>query len=281
LISFIPGTIIPWLLGGLLALVLLTLSITLKAWREAKRSPYFFLRIQAAKQMQRYALITLGLIVLTLATTAYAWQVPEDPSPRSALIKHAKGPLPAGLDQRAPAGAGLDSGEAAAPERIEVSMSPASGAELEIVSVPLAAQETDLVTQRPRLPAQFDQLEPTAAIAPDTRIGELSFSTEITGNYEPVAPDRRFINGYFTLYATFAYEGMKDGMVWSWVWRHNGEVLDGGNQVWSYGDEGPGYIYLRPEEGFGLGSYVLEIWVNRELMGQANFVVGDGVAANQ
>ncbi|MBK7180127.1 MAG: hypothetical protein IPH82_23580 [Chloroflexi bacterium] len=52
-----------------------------------------------------------------------------------------------------------------------------------------------------------------------------------------------------TLYATFDYSEMEDGMAWAWVWRHNGEVLEGGNELWDYGNEGPGFIYLSPEEG--------------------------------
>jgi hypothetical protein len=63
------------------------------------------------------------------------------------------------------------------------------------------------------------------------------------------------------------------------VWRHNNQVVDGGNQVWSYGDEGPGYVYFQPEEGFQLGDYSLEIWVNDALMAQSNFTVIDSVSA--
>jgi hypothetical protein len=42
-------------------------------------------------------------------------------------------------------------------------------------------------------------------------------------------------------------------------------VVDGGNELWAYGDNGPGYIYYGPEEGFRPGDYTLEVWVNGEL----------------
>ncbi|HIP72722.1 MAG TPA: hypothetical protein EYH05_15165 [Anaerolineae bacterium] len=55
-------------------------------------------------------------------------------------------------------------------------------------------------------------------------------------------------------------------MEWAWVWRLNGEVVDGGNELWEYGSDGPGYVYYSPEEGFQAGEYSLEVWVNGELM---------------
>ncbi len=73
---------------------------------------------------------------------------------------------------------------------------------------------------------------------------------------------------------------MADGMEWSWVWRYNGEVIDGGNQLWAYGNDGPGYVYLRPEEGFSEGDYSLEIWVNDQLVAQNSMTITGNAANN-
>ena len=97
--------------------------------------------------------------------------------------------------------------------------------------------------------------------------------------YKAINPANVFGEGFYTLYATFDYSNMADGMAWAWVWRQNGEVIDGGNEYWAYGDEGPGYIYLSPEEGFGEGRYSLEIWVNGELMGQASATMNDAAVS--
>jgi hypothetical protein len=70
-----------------------------------------------------------------------------------------------------------------------------------------------------------------------------------------------------------------DGLAWAWVWRHNGKVIDGGNELWAYGDEGPGYIYLSPEEGFLEGNYTLEIWVNGQLLSQGVALMNDAAVA--
>ncbi|MGH2537405.1 MAG: hypothetical protein ACRDHL_08435 [Candidatus Promineifilaceae bacterium] len=258
------GSILPYLLGGLLLLVLFTSSITAKAWREAKRSPYFFLRVQARKRMQRNMLATLAFMLVALGVGLYSWRAPADLTARVARISHAK---PAA---NAPAAA-EDVAAAASPEVVEINMAS-------LLAGVAPAQAAGLV-ERP-LPAQFDQHEPTVELSNAAELGQISFSIDITDDYQAIEAARRFTAGFFTLYATFSYENMEDGLVWSWVWRHNSEVVDGGNQVWSYGEDGPGYVYFRPDEGFKPGEYALDLWVNDKLLSQSNFLVSDGVAAN-
>lgn len=270
LIGILPNTIIPWLLGGLLLLVLVTLSITYKSWRESKRSPYFFLRIQAAKKMQRYLAASISLILATVATTAYSWQAPADSTSRVALLRHAKPALDGNLIEVEP-----ELSAEASPAAVEIN-TLAFG---DTAAAGIIDQQAMLLPST-SLPGEYDQLEPSVQLNKATTIDSIAFSTDISGDYQALDPSHRFTQGFFTLYATFAYEQMADGMVWSWVWRRNGDVIDGGNQVWDYGDEGPGYVYLRPEEGFGLGDYFVDIWVNGEQMAGSNFTVIDSITAN-
>ncbi|MCA9970359.1 MAG: hypothetical protein KC425_09090 [Anaerolineales bacterium] len=264
----IAETIIPWVLGTFLTLTLIMLAGSVKSWRDMKRSPYFFLRRQAEKRLQTYSSASLVLLFLSAAFAAYAWQSPTDTTYRSALLANAKPPkeeiiallreetavsvLPADevmLSMSATAALQLDGGEAA----------PAADAE-------------------PRLPAEYDRFEPTTDILPDTALGEIAFSLDISDAYEAVKPARIFPEGFYTLYATFSYDDMADGMAWAWVWRHNGKVVDGGNELWAYGDDGPGYIFYGPEEGFQAGEYALEVWVNGELLTAATAVMNSSAA---
>lgn len=247
-------------------LVLVTSSITIRSWRESKRSPYFFLRVQAAKKMQSYGVASIGLIIATLATTAYAWQVPEDTTPRVAILSHAK-PVSIARVASPDASIAID----ASPTALDIILSP--------VTNEIVAPITSDPLQRTELPENYNQFNPTVEIKDSTVLGDVFFSTDITSNYEAVNPGRRFTEGFYTIYATFSYDGMADGMVWSWVWRHNGEVIDGGNQVWKYGVDGPGYVYIRPETGFSLGEYALDVWVNGELFTQSSFTISEGVSA--
>jgi hypothetical protein len=202
------------------------------------------------------------LMLLAAAVGTYGWQSPEDTTLRTAILSNSK---PAQADVRELIAQAEAEREAAAAEETEAT------ATTERVSTSL----TDLLldgtnaNRLPALPPQFDQFEPTAELAEATELGEVALSTEVTNDYTAVNPSRLFAEGFYTLYATFDYNEMADGMEWAWVWRRNGEVIDGGNELWQYGDSGPGYIYLNPEEGFSEGEYSLEIWVNGELLGQA------------
>jgi hypothetical protein len=218
--------------------------------------------VQAAKKMQSYAVATIGLLIATLATTAYAWHAPVDSTPRVAILRHAK-PAPVVFSP---------------VSEIIADASPAA------VNIPLSSnysQEPVLSDPllRSELPESYNQLNSTVELKDATTLGDILFSTDITSKYEAVNSGRRFTEGFYTIYATFSYEGLADGMVWSWVWRHNGEVIDGGNQVWQYGADGPGYVYIKPETGFSLGEYALDVWVNGELFTQSSFTISEGVSA--
>jgi hypothetical protein len=97
----------------------------------------------------------------------------------------------------------------------------------------------------------------------------------VTSDFAALDARNIFPEGFFTIYATFDYEEMSDGMAWAWVWRRDGEVISGGNELWAYGDNGPGYVYLNPEEGFQRGEYTVEVWVNSELLTTASLVVNN------
>ena len=260
---------VPWLVGGLVLLSLVTFSITIKSWREAKRSPYFFLRVQAAKRMERYMMCTLALFLVTMATGAYAWPASSESLPQIARLSYAK-PAPV-------LAAEIEEPEVLAdssPTALDITLSPVSN---RLVDVPV---ELDDPLLKAALPEKFNQIEPSAELIDETEIGEIDFSTDITLDYRAIDAGQRFGEGFFTLYATFDYDEMADGMTWSWVWRRNGQLIEGGNQLWAYGNDGPGYVYFRPEEGFLQGQYELEVWVNNEMMAQSDFMVIDSISAN-
>ncbi|MCA9932899.1 MAG: hypothetical protein KC415_03190 [Anaerolineales bacterium] len=249
----IAETIIPWVLGTLLFLTLLMLISSITSWRDMKQSPYFFMRRQAEKRLQTYSSISLVLMFLTVAVVAYGWQPTQTAPPRVALLPNTKPPqedVVALLENRP-----------TAVVEVETAVSDAIP-----VAEALRLDGGNAAQLGPALPTEYDQFSPTADLNPDTALGSIAFSTEVTDSYEPLSPAKIFPEGYYTLFATFTYEAMSDGMEWAWVWRHNGQVVDGGNELWQYGDDGPGYIYFGPEEGFQRGEYSLEVWVNGELM---------------
>lgn len=264
----LSGTILPWLLGLLLALGLMALLMSMKLWRDTKRSPYFFMRQQAARRMQSYLSAFVALMLLAVGIGVYGWRTPEDATVRMALITRAK-PATVEVQELMAQPSVAERATAAA-----VATTTRSGG---VANVLLSADEaTSLV---PKLPAAYDQVKSLVDLKSSTELGTVVLSSTVTDEYKAINPASVFGEGFYTLYATFAYKDMADGMAWSWVWRHNGQVIDGGNELWAYGDEGPGYIYLNPEEGFAEGRYSLEVWVNGELLGQASATMNDAAVA--
>lgn len=274
--DIVNGTTLPWLLGLFGVLVLFTVAKIFSAWRQSKRSPYFFLRQQAEKRLQGYFWALVALIVMGGGTMAYTGQKPQDNALRMALLAQAK---PVEAADEIP----VLAFDAEAPdESFTFNTLDSSVSETTVISSSLAlpadGQLPEGLSLSPALPEEFDAVEPTAELLPDTTITPLVFSTEIDDNYKPVAPRRVFGEGFFTIYATFDYDHMVEGMAWSWIWRRNGDVVNGGNELWAYGEDGPGWIYYEPPEGFQPGDYTLELWVNGELFQRAGLTIESEVA---
>jgi hypothetical protein len=268
---FTSGTITPWLLGALVTLLLVTIGITAKSWRDAKCSPYFFLRRQAMQRMQSYSMVSFCLAVVTVTTVAYTWQKPQDSTLRTALITYAKPTSDSTTSS-------LSSSQTQPAEFVlPVALSSFDLADTAVAEVDLLADSMpETVTH---LPAEYRQVEPTIPLSSETSLSSLAFATQINDRYQPLNPATKFDEGYFTLYATFRYEAMAKGMSWSWVWRHNGVLIEGDNQPWKHDGDGPGYVYLRPADGFKPGKYTLEVWVNNELLDQATVTIAEGISA--
>jgi len=261
LFSNLAGTITPWILGTLLVLMTMALAIVYKSWREVKNSPYYFMRRQAEKRLQTYSFASLCLIIATAVTAAFTLQAPQETTPLVAVLTNTK---PASeevvaLVESAPAIELVT--DTTVPDIISTSNSP------------FGPDSDTLIETVLTLPEQFDRFEPKAELTEKTDLTPLIFSTKIDDDYQAINPANVFEVGRYTIYATFDYEGMADGMEWAWVWRYDGEVVDGGNELWAYGDDGPGFIYFGPEEGFRAGDYSLEVWVNGELFVRDNITM--------
>ena len=258
----LSGTITPWILGTLILLLLLALAVVFKSWREMKRSPYFFMRLQAEKRLQTYSFTSLGLLAASVLFALYALRPPVDNTPLVAVLTNAKPVTDEVAALAEPNSAGV---EFVAETAVTTSQIVTTSND------PLFLSDADALRQAAlTLPEEYDRFTPKVELNDNTELGTISFSTKINDDYQAIDPTNIFAVGSYTVYATFSYDGMADGMSWAWVWRHDGEVVDGGNEHWAYGEDGPGYIYLNPDDGFRAGEYTLEVWVNGEMLTRSN-----------
>ena len=79
-----------WVLAALIAALFMAFGLTIKAWREARLSPYYFQRRQALHQMQSYSIASLIMMMATLAVLAYAYSPDSLATPRTAILTNAK-----------------------------------------------------------------------------------------------------------------------------------------------------------------------------------------------
>ena len=228
LLNSFSGTITPWLLGTFVTLSLIALFAAVKNWREMKRSPYFFQRLQAGKKLQTYLITSSFLFIIAIGVTAYAWQEPQDSTPHMAILTHSKPDAEAHGVAELPSLVETIDEETVSSFQLEDSENPG-----QLITIADQLFTAAIAT----LPEEFDRFEPTADLSENSDLGTLSFSTEITDDYEAIEPQEIFPEGFYTLYATFSYDGLADGLVWSWIWRHNGEILEGGNEVWNKKEE--------------------------------------------
>lgn len=220
------------------------------------------MRLQAEKRLQTYSFASLGLMAASVVFALYALRPPVDNTPLVAVLTNAKP-----VTDEVAALTKLDS--------VGVEFVAETAVTSQIVSTtgndPLFLADADSLVQAAlTLPEEYNRFEPQVELKEDTALGAISFSTKIDDDFQAVDPTNIFAVGSYTVYATFSYDGMADGMTWAWVWRHDGEVVDGGNEVWKYGQDGPGYIYYNPKDGFRAGEYTLEVWVNEELLTRSN-----------
>ena len=251
-----------------------------------KRSPYFFQRLQAGKRLQTYLSASFALFLITMGVGVYSWQTPEDSTLRMAILTRSK---PALVSTAAPEAIEVAAEAIELPSMLEA-VEPAAPEEFQLESIETAEVEASqlipvleqpLIAEKLQLPESYNRFEPEVALNDISNITAVSFATEVTDEYEALSPRQLFAEGFYTLYGAFDYEGMADGMVWSWVWRLDGEVVQGGNEVWAYGEAGPGYIYYEPRDGFKAGQYALDIWVNGELMSRSTAIMNStSISAN-
>lgn len=261
------ATLAPWMAGVFVFIAIVSALSALKAMRAMKKSPYFFMRIQAEKKFGRYSSATLLFLLIAAATAVYGIQTPlVDQTLRMAMLANNKPPAEEVVrlvDRAAIVDAEI--------QAVTDELLTASEAE--------ALTEVTIIEDSTALPPEYDKFEPVVSLQDDTALGSIAFSTDVDDEYQAVEPTDIFAEGNYTLYATFSYDDMADGMSWAWVWRLDGDVVEGGNELWAYGADGPGYIYLSPEEGFQNGRYSLDVWVNGELLTSSAAIMSNAAAA--
>jgi hypothetical protein len=107
------------------------------------------------------------------------------------------------------------------------------------------------------------------------QMGPISFATQVTDRREPTNPTTIFSNTVSQVYATFPYNGMRNGLNWTQIWYFNGVEFSRDEDNWEWGSTDRSYVFAKP---VGAGDYRLELYVNDDLVASGEFTVSGPVA---
>lgn len=105
------------------------------------------------------------------------------------------------------------------------------------------------------------------------------FAEGATDENEPVNPHEGgepFEEGTTEIYAFFDYEGMEDGLTWSYVWYIDDEEALRNENSWESGESGGFWVSITHKKGLPNGHYKLELYIEEELAAEAETDVGEG-----
>jgi hypothetical protein len=90
---------------------------------------------------------------------------------------------------------------------------------------------------------------------------------------QPVDSGTEFPRDIPRVHLFICYEGMRNGIAWTFAIYREGEFLDGGTQLWEWGIEGKTDLYYEPPGGYAPGVYEMRVFVEGQLQGIAQFVI--------
>jgi hypothetical protein len=113
-----------------------------------------------------------------------------------------------------------------------------------------------------------------AELVDDSPFDALMFASRVTRDGRPVAPSNLFSSGGKEIFATFEYEGMKNGAAWSQVWSVDGKKILDKDGRWEDGAAGRKVIRLANPKGLPDGTYHLVLTVGRGVEAEGKVSVG-------
>lgn len=283
-----------WVLSFFVFALTIAFGLTLRSWREARRSPYFFQRREALQQMQSYTLATMAILIAAASVAAYAYSPSLAATPRVKVITYAK---PQFTQQETAREAIQERIEQVQQQDVAIEAVAASSVierevvvesvdedvdSAEIAAIEAQPEEEAVVEVEAVVEEEIAAVETVEVaedvVSADASINSIQFARNIDQNYAPIGAGVEFAEGNYKIYATFNYDNIPTGAEWKWVWKHNGVVVGQDTVEWYYGESGPGWVFFSPESGFSPGTYSLEMWLDGIVVTQGNMNVSANVA---
>lgn len=129
----------------------------------------------------------------------------------------------------------------------------------------------------PAAPAAPPRMSPAAAPSGPAGFSDLLFCTQVTDDGRPIHATDMVPAGIETVYATFEYEGMRDGVPWSMVWVSGGKQIIDQKDVWHDGPQGRKAVKISNRKGLPAGEYHLVLGIGGTVALEGKVMVGNPV----
>ncbi len=288
-------SILSWLLvtlaGLSLAAMVVSLTIANRAAREARSTIFPIVREEEAVRARRARIATslTGVIAAIMAGAFFvsgqlppAAILPQQAPPEVVAVAESpvaetepppsstEAPLPPTEEQEVPTNNQVvlvteqqPTGETPSPPATPTPLPPMPTPTLALPATP---------TSVPPSPTPADTPVPAPV---SVQIGPIAFTTQVTDRREPISPTTVFSDTVSRVYASFPYNGMRNGLNWTQVWYFNGIEFSRGEQSWKWGSTDRSYVFTKL---VGAGEYRLELYVNDDLLTTGEFTVRGPVA---
>lgn len=252
---------------GCLAGLLIGIFFLIKSYRDSKRSPYFFMREEAAIRMRRLALVVVILLAIIVLLTTGLLKPREEVRLAEATLTMTptSSPTPTSVPPTA----------TPTPQPPTPTAQPISIPTYTVTSSPTPGIEASpTLTHTPRIKASptptHTRIPAAKTPAPEAAFGPVTFSRSITADNEPLRPGTVFPANTKRIYAFFEYSNMSNGVPWSQVWSWRGEEIVAESELWPWGTRGIAWIF---HDIPGPGWYEVRLYIGDRLARKATFRV--------
>lgn len=90
----------------------------------------------------------------------------------------------------------------------------------------------------------------------------LVFSRELSDDGRPINPSEHIQQPADAVYASFEFDGMRNGTPWSAVWMSNGKIIIEQNERWDDGEQGSKSVKISNRKGVPAGEYHLLLGID-------------------
>lgn len=195
------------------ALSLLALRHTIRLFDQSRRAPYYILREEAARSARRWAIVSVGVMALTLGAAVAASQPPAVPATEPAITPTAAVPTLGPVPTRTPTATHTPVPTPTATLTLTPTTTPA----LDVPAV--------LLTPIP------------GAVEPDpaAKFEFLTLASRIDQNLNPLDPGFQFPAGASRVYVVFRASGVNNGARWGIFCYRDGAIVDSFVALWDDG----------------------------------------------